>query len=165
MKGAAPVLASIIVLLEPQITEANKKPASLPTIVQAAKTIYVENQTTEAELQNTAYMELTKWGRFQIVDSPKKADCVLRISNGNHVKFVSGDENPPGYEVKPAKATPSGEEEPIPPGFTRIDLIDPKTGNSLWADQRKTNSPETARHLLDGFRNAIDQQEKGHHGK
>src|SRR5437763_17166565 len=76
-----------------QANDKHDKRASLAASVVSAKTVYVENQTTTAELQNTANTELLKWGRLQIVDSPQKADIVLPISNGKYVKFVPGGEN------------------------------------------------------------------------
>jgi hypothetical protein len=141
-------------------TEANDKRASLPSRVLAAKTVYVENQTTTAELQNTAYTELTKWGRLQIVDTPQKADIVLRLSNGNYVKFVPGGENAPVAEPKAGQNNFAGADEAVPPGSTRISVIDPKTGDSVWSDIRKTNNAKVATHMLDGLRDAFDQKQK-----
>jgi hypothetical protein len=46
----------------------------------------------------------------------------------------------------------------VPAGSTRISLIDPKTGNSLWSDIRKTDSAKTATHMLDGLRDAYGQK-------
>jgi hypothetical protein len=39
-------------------------------------------------------------------------------------------------------------------------VIDPKTGNSLWWDIRKTDNPKAATHMLDGLREAFDQKQK-----
>jgi hypothetical protein len=152
------------VLVAPQCptpTQANDKRSSLPTIVTNAKTIYVENHTTSAELQNTAFTELAKWGRFQVVDSPEKADLVLRFSNGNYVKFVPGEENPAAAKPKPGKQDWVGADEAVPPGSTRISVIDPKSGGSVWSEVRKTDSPKASTHMLDGLRAAFEQAEKG----
>lgn len=145
--GAIPVLA-------------NEKRASLPSKVLSAGTVFVDNQTTSAELLNTAYMELSKWGRLQVVDTAQKADIVLRLSNGNYVKFVPGGESAPVADPKIAKQSFVGADEAVPPGSTRISVIDPKTGNSLWSDIRKTDSPKAATHLFDGLRDAFDQKQK-----
>ena len=147
-------------LLSTPLAQANDKRPSLPTSVLSARTIYVDNQTTSAELQNTAYTELAKWGRFQVVDAPQKADIVLRLSNGNYVKFVPGGENVPAHDPKVEKQNWMGADEAVPPGSTRISLIDAKSGNSLWSDIRKTDSPKAATHMLDGLRNAFDQKQK-----
>lgn len=148
-------------LLSPELAWANDKRPSLPTSVLSARTVYVDNQTTSAELQNTAYTELSKWGRFQIVDAAQKADVVLRLSNGNHVKFVPGNGDSPASDPKPAKQNWMGADEAVPPGSTRVSVIDAKTGNALWSDIRKTENPKAATHMLDGLREAINQKEKG----
>ena len=157
------VSASIVLaifLLSPPLAHANDKRPSLPTNVLSARTVYVDNQTTSAELQNTAYTELSKWGRFQIVDAAQKADIVLRLSNGTYVKFVAGNGNSSAGDPKPAKQNWMGADEAVPPGSTRISVIDAKAGNSLWSDIRKTENPKAATHMLDGLREAIDQKEK-----
>ncbi len=139
-------------------TQANEKRASLPTSVVSAKTLYVDNQTTSAELLNTAYTELSKWGRLQVVDTPQKADIVLRLSNGNYVRFVPGGENAPAADPKAGKNNFIGADAAVPPGSTRISLIDPKSNNSLWSDIRKTDNAKAATHMLDGLRDAFDQR-------
>ena len=58
--------------------------------VLSAKTIFVDNQTTDAELQHDAYLGMSKWGRYEIVDAPQKADLVLRLFGSSVVKFVPG---------------------------------------------------------------------------
>jgi hypothetical protein len=158
---ASALLVFGTVLLLPPQAQANEKRPSLPTSVLSARTIYVDNQTTSAELQNTAYAELSKWGRFQIVNAPQKADILLRLSNGNYVKFVPGNGNSSASDPKPAKQNWMGADEAVPPGSTRISVIDAKSGNSLWSDIPKTVNPKGATHMLDGLREAIDQKEKG----
>jgi hypothetical protein len=139
---------------------AKEKQSSLPSRVLSAGTVFVDNQTTSAELTNTAYTELSKWGRLQVVDTAQKADIVLRLSNGNYVKFVPGGENAAAADPKVAKQNFVGADEAVPPGSTRISLIDSKTGNSLWSDIRKTDNPKAATHMLDGLRDAFDQKQK-----
>ena len=82
MKTLTCVATAAFVLLAPQMAQTNTK-AVLPGRVLTARTIYVENRTSNSEIQNHVYLELAKWGRFQIVDSPKKADMVLRLSGSN----------------------------------------------------------------------------------
>ena len=61
---------------------ANASNGTLPSSVFKARTIYVNNQSGFAEIYNTAYMELARWGRFEPVESVKKADLtiVLRVT-------------------------------------------------------------------------------------
>jgi hypothetical protein len=148
---------------------ANKRASSLPAAALSAKTIYVDNQTTDANLQNNAYMALAKWGRFQMADSPQKADIVLRLTGSSYVQSVPSD-TPPDMSMASANAhaaqgdtsshstsfLPSGYES-APDGFTRLTLFDGKTGSAVWSDLSKTNSPQAATHILDGLREAFDQ--------
>jgi len=158
LTSALLVLATVLLL--PPLARTNEKRPSLPTSVLSARTVYVDNQTTSAELQNTAYTELAKWGRFQIVDTAQKADIVLRLSNGHYVKFVPASGNSPASDPKPAKQNWMGADEAVPPGSTRISVVDAKSGNALWSDIRKTESPKAATHMLDGLREAIDRKQK-----
>jgi hypothetical protein len=137
---------------------ANEKRSSLPSKVLSANTVFVDNQTTSAELLNTAYTELSKWGRLQVVDTAQKADIVLRLSNGNYVKFVPGGENAAVADPKLAKQSFVGADEAVPPRSTRISVVDFKTGNSVWSDIRKTDNPKAATHMLDGLRDAFEQR-------
>ena len=157
---ASALMVVVIFLLSPAPVRANEKRPSLPTSILSARTVYVDNQTTSAELQNTAYTELSKWGRFQIVDAPQKAEIVLRLSNGNYVKLVPGGEKVPAHDPKVEKQDWIGADEAVPPGSTRVSVIDPKSGNSLWSDIRKTDNPKAATHMLDGLRMAVDQKQK-----
>ena len=157
---AAATLFALFSTITIQANDKHDKRASLPAAVVSAKTVHVDNQTTSAELLNTAYTELSKWGRLQIVDTPHKADIVLRLSNGNYVKFVPGGENPQASKPKTDNQNVASADEAVPPGSTRISVIDPKTGNSLWSDIRKTNNPKAATHMLDGLREAFDPKQK-----
>jgi hypothetical protein len=159
MKTWALAVVAGVILVGPELAWGNTKPAAVPEKVLAARKIYVENQTNDAELQNYAYLELTKWGRFQIVDSPKKADVILRLNGGNTATLV-----PTGEKTYLYNSSAGGEwrdkTEQVPGGFTRLTLIDPKTGSTLWSDQRKTMGPEARRRIVDGLRDAVEQGEK-----
>lgn len=151
MKTFARILAVIIVfvLFGAAALPAKEKKPMLPPRVLAANTVFVENRTTSAELLNKAYSEISKWGRLQLVDNAKKADIVLRLTNGNSVELVSAD-------AKAEAPNGAGADEAVPPGSTRISVIDPKTGSALWSDIRKTDSSKAGTHMLDGLREAFD---------
>src|SRR5882672_11135630 len=123
--AASALLLFGTVLLLPPLARTNEKRPSLPTSVLSARTIFVDNQTTSAELQNTAYTELAKWGRFQVLDAPQKADIILRLSNGNYVKFVPGGGNSTTNDSNTGKQNWMGADETVPPGSTRISVVDP----------------------------------------
>jgi hypothetical protein len=151
-----------VLLLGFEIAHANDKRSTLPSKVLSAKTIYIDNQTNDAELQNDALVGLTKWGRFEIVDSAQKADVVLRLFGSSMVKFVPGGEASATYDPKPVSEKSAVGEELAPPGCTRITLIEPKSGTALWSDIRKTSNSQEKSKLLEGLHEAIDQQEKTH---
>jgi hypothetical protein len=154
------VVAAALSVVPAQMTLAGKAAGSLPSKAASAKTVFVENRTTEAELQNAAITELTKWGRFQIVDAPQKADLILRISNSNTVRFVTAEEHDAEMKNQSAKAETPASDTSVPPGLTRISLIEPKSGNVVWSEDRKINNPQAQRHILDGVREAFEQKEK-----
>ena len=57
-------------------------------------------------------------------------------------------------------------EESIPPGHTRIALINPKTGTTLWSDLRRTEGGKVkGGHLLDSLREAYEQYQKNKNHK
>lgn len=161
MKTMASVFVAAAMLLWPQIMQAKEanKTTPLPAKVLSARKIYVDNRTNDAEIQNNTYLELAKWGRFQIVDSPKKAEIVLRLSGSNNVTLV-----PTGEKTYVYNSSAGGKwqdtQEQVPGGLTRLTLIDPKTDSPLWSDDRKTSGSEAKRRIIDGLRDAVEQQEK-----
>jgi hypothetical protein len=162
MKKIASAFFLALMFLSLQVSQANDKPGALPSKVLSAKTVYVDNQTNDAELQHDAYMGLNKWGRYEIVDSPQKADVVLRLSGSSVVKFVPGGDPAATYNPKPVSETSAGGEELAPPGCTRLTLIEPKSGTTLWSDVRKTSTAQEKSKLLEGLHDAVNQQEKSH---
>lgn len=120
----------------------------------------MDNQTNDAEIQHDAYMGLSKWGRYEIVDKAQKADLVLRFTGSSVVKFVPGGDPNAKYDPKPVNENPAAGAELAPPGCTRITLIEPKSGITLWSDVRKSGSAQEKSKLLDGLHDAVDQQEK-----
>src|SRR5208283_6201653 len=70
------------------------QPPALPPAVMNAHTVFIENETGFAELQYTAVLELSKWGHFQETDSREKADLVLMLSSGTHVRAIPDGQYP-----------------------------------------------------------------------
>ena len=159
MKIVASVFVAAAMLVGPQVAQAIPK-TPLPVNVLSARKIYVDNRTGDAGIQNIAYLELAKWGRFQIVDAAQKADVVLRLFGSATVTFVPAGEKTYVYGPAASVARLQGADEQAPPGFTRVTLVDPKSGVALWSEQRKTKGPEAKQRLLDGFRDAFEQTEK-----
>jgi hypothetical protein len=130
-------------------------PQPLPDAVLHAHTIYLENETGFNELQYTTIFELNKWGRFDLVESREKADLIMRLDSGNHVRAV------PQGQLPSAGGGNAVEESEIPRGHTRVSLLDPKTNTLLWSDTHKTEGGKVKNgHLLDGLREAFESYEK-----
>jgi len=162
MKKIASVFFVAVIVSAFGMARANEKRGAVSSKVLSAKTIYVDNQTNDAELQHDAYMALSKWGRYEIVDSPQKADVVLRLSGSSVVKFVPGGDPSATYNPKPVSEKFAAGDELAPPGCTRLTLIEPKSGTTLWSDVRKTANAQEKSKLLEGLHEAVDQQQKSH---
>jgi hypothetical protein len=131
------------------------QPANLPEAVTNAHTVFLVNQTGFPELQYTAVQELNKWGHFEIAESREKADLVLWLTSGTRVRAL-----PDGQYPRPTGLN-AFTEDAVPKGHTRVALLDPKTGATLWSDLRKTEGGKVKNgHLLDGLREAFDSYEK-----
>jgi hypothetical protein len=129
-------------------------PPPLPDAVVRAHAVFLVNETGFDELQYSTILELNKWGRFAQVDSPEKADLILRLDSGSHVRVV-----PEGQF--PSAPTTTADDGGIPGGHTRISLLDPKTNTLLWTDTHRTEGGKVKNgHLLDGLREAFHAYEK-----
>jgi hypothetical protein len=128
---------------------------TLPQAVTSAHTVFLQNNTGFSELEYTALLELNKWGRFEVVSSQEKADLVLVLSSGTHVHAV------PDGQFPRTTGLNAFTEESVPQGHTKIALVDPKTGATLWSDLHKTEGGKVrSGHLLDGLRQAFEDYEK-----
>ena len=135
---------------------ATAQPPALPEAVTSAHTVFLVNDTGFPEMQYTLVLELTKWGHFEIAESREKADLVLSLSTGTHVRAL-----PDGEYPRPTGLNAFAEDD-VPKGHTRVALLDPKTGATLWSDLRRTEGGKVKNgHLLDGLREAFDNYEKG----
>ena len=131
------------------------QPRVLPEAVVNAHTVLIQNDTGFVELEYTAILELNKWGHFELAASRDKADLILRLDSGTRVRLV-----PEGAYVPAATSEPM--ESPVPPGYTRIALLQPKTGRALWWSIHKTEGGEVKNgHLLDELREAFRDYEQG----
>jgi hypothetical protein len=82
-------------------------------------------------LEYSTIFEINKWSRFDLVDSPKKADLILRLDRSNSRSRCPAMDSCLRPLLGPA------DETEIPKGHTRISLLDPKTNSLLWADTHK----------------------------
>ena len=132
------------------------QPTPLPQAVMSAHSVFVENETGFVELQYTAVLELSKWGHFQQAESREKADLVLLLSSGTHVHAIPEGQYPRTTGLN------AFTEEAVPAGHTKVALVDPKSGSTLWSSFHKTEGAKVkGGHLLDELRQAYEETEKG----
>lgn len=119
--------------------------------IASAKTIYFEDKSGVDAVGRKASAELSKWGRFQIVQDPKKADLIILLSTdpgqgGNLI--VSGGQT--------ATIDSQGHvEEDRIPTFNKLDptrraflsVTDARSGMNLWSSSQRWGG------LLTGFDN------------
>jgi hypothetical protein len=131
------------------------QPTVLPQAVVNAHTVFIQNETGFVELEYATILELSKWGHFEMAESRQKADLILRLDTGSHVRLV-----PDGEYVPATSSTPV--ENPVPPGYTRVSLVQPKTGQTLWSGRHKTEGGKIKNgRLLDELREVFRDCEKG----
>lgn len=159
-KAASGLAAMVVVFLGVGLIQARDRHAVVPSKILTAHTVYVDNQTPDAELQLDAVMGLSKWGRFDIVDAPQKADIVLRLVGSSFVKYVPVQQVPAKYEPKPATPYTADGEELAPAGYTRLEVFEPKGGSLLWEEIRRTSNVQERARLIEGLHEAVDQQER-----
>ena len=141
MKTFLSLAVAAIILANSPVLEANKTYTPLPSIVLKGKMVFIEKGT----------------------ESRDKADVILAISGASSVRLVEASEISPGNLATMYADTST--EPSVPVGFTRISVVDPKTGKALWFSQKKTDLSRSRTGFLDGLRDAMDQQESSHKQK
>lgn len=137
-----------------------QKEISSPQAIASAKTIYFDDKSGVDAVGKKASAELSKWGRFQIVSDPKKADLIVLLSTdpgqgGNLI--VSGGQT--------ATIDSQGHvEEDRVPTFHKLDperrafltVIDARSGTNLWSSSQRwggllTGVDNVGEHLVREF--------------
>ncbi len=127
-----------------------------------------DNRSGYADLGDEAYDEIRKWGRWQVVDSPTRADVVLLISakeySGGYTAITdqttTGSVSSSGnVDVQTSGTTVTRE---VTSRMTFITLLDPKGGEPLWRNARERGrtvwSKSPTRGLVKGLRDRINEQ-------
>jgi hypothetical protein len=102
---------------------------ALPPKVTQAKSVYIDCDACPrgmAAAWQAAFQGLSDWGRFDIVPDPKKADLIFLFSANPYLgDYVTRD---------------GPDKRPVFIKITYMDVVDPHTGASLWADTREWGS-------------------------
>ena len=131
------------------------KSADLPPELLRAHSVYIENETGFADLAYVVVLELGKWGRYDVAESREKADLIMRLDSGAHVRQL-----PDGQ--MPSFGDNTSAESPVPNGYTRIALLDAKSQQVLWSGIHKTEGGKVkSGHLLDELRDAFRDYDRG----
>ena len=148
-------ISLLILLLCVPAGSARANNNELPQKVLSAHTVFIVNETGFNEFQYTLFLELSKWGRFEVAESRDKADLILRLDNGSRVRAVPEGQLPSGKDLASTEAA-------VPSGYTRVALLDPKTQQVLWSGLHKTEGGKVkSGHLLDELREAFRDYDKG----
>jgi hypothetical protein len=138
------------------LAHAKDKHAPLPTQILSAKTAYIDNQSGHAEIADRSYDELMKWGRFEILSDPKKADIILRFTSTEQPPESASTSS---YDFK----TNSWHNGTVTTsGSLRVHflVLDPATGNILWSASEAKAFHSQSREDIKELRKRIEEQEK-----
>lgn len=138
--------------------------APLPAKVLAAKTIHIQNESGYAEMVDNAYTSLKAWGRYQLVDAKEKADLILLLTVATEQK--ESHETVSIYNPKTGWSHGTvGTPSTYAWTFSQTRLIDPATGDTVWADERAWIGKPAIEELIKGLRERIEEQETGSRAK
>jgi len=120
-----------------------------PQPIVSAKSICFEDKSGVDAVGNKALAELSKWGRFWIVQDPKKADLIILLSTDPHQGgnlIVSGGQtatiDSQGH-VEEDRLPTFNKLEPVHYAF--LTVMDGRTGADLWSSSQRWGG------LLTGF--------------
>jgi len=126
---------------------------ALSAKVTQAKSVYIDCDSCVRGMEKAsraAIESLTDWKRFTLVQDPKKADLVFLFSANPY----QGD-----YVTRQGP-----DQRPVQIVNTYMDVIDPRTGASLWGDASVSGSWRVAggtKSLISEFRGRLEAEE-GH---
>jgi hypothetical protein len=103
--------------------------AAIPPKVMQAKSAYIDCDGCVrgmAKAKLAAFQQLTAWKRFTVVPDPHKADLVFLFSANPYLGDYITRDGPDKRLVKVER--------------TYMNVVDPKTGESLWSDSEQLGS-------------------------
>lgn len=159
LSGAALVLlvAGVAFAQEANPPMPKKNPPVMPlSRMAAARTVYLKDAGGSAIPFNVISSSMEGWGRFELVNSPEKADLILEISSsstgGGGVSVSSSTDS--GYGHPGSKTTTTKE---LSTGQIRLAVIDGKSKSVLWA---ATEEPKYAMRKKQQEDNIVNASEK-----
>jgi len=98
-----------------------------------------------AKARRAAFEELSAWKRFDIVPDPQKADVIFLISANRYLgDYVTRD---------------GPDQRPVSVDTTYLNVVDPRTGQSLWGDSQRVGSwfvSSATKDLIDELRETLE---------
>lgn len=136
-----------------------KNPPVMPTSrLAAARTAFVKNAGGSSIPFNVISTSMEGWGRYQLVDSPEKADLILEVSTSSSgeggVSVSSSTDSGYGASTPGSKTTTTKE---LSTGPIRLSVIDGKSKSVLWT---ATEQPKYAMRKKQQEDNIVDAAEK-----
>jgi hypothetical protein len=125
--------------------------AVLPPKVMKAVLVNVDCYDCPREMaaaKKAGLLAIGNWKRFYLAPDPRRADLVFLLSAAPYPGDYLTRDRPPARSV--------------PLKVTYLNVIDPRTGESLWVDSRPWGSwfvGDAASDLIDQFRAQVDAQE------
>lgn len=145
-------LALLFGFIVPPAARASRDP--LPTELLQAKTVYVEmgsfvptkkndDQGAVASYLDPAKQILQKWGRLKMVDDPKQADIILRISSQRSTDSVFVSTSSAHGSVGISQV------------LTIVNVVQPSSGKQLWTSAGQWTANWTAKIIVSGIVNSL----------
>jgi hypothetical protein len=125
---------------------------ALPPVVTHAKSLYIDCDACErgmAAAWMAAFQQVADWKRFNVVPDPKKADIILMLSANPYLGDYITRDGP--------------DKRPVHVDITYMDVIDPRTGRSLWSDSRRWGSllvSRATKDLIMEFKDQLEMDER-----
>ena len=167
------LLSAVCILSFSSSALAKTKHAPLPQQILQAKTVYIDNQSGLAYIGDRAYDEVSKWGRFKIVNPAKDADVVFLLSAAEYVSgyrtdtdsTTRGTVDDSGNVQLNTDSTARTRAQTS--GVTFLTVLNPKNGAALWSNQKTWGSGlvglafarSATRSLVKELRKRIEEQE------
>jgi TonB family protein len=170
MRYSRHLLATYFVasLLTPGPAPAQKE-ITKPATISAAKTIYFQDRSGADAVGQRALAELTKWGRFQIVQDRNRADLILVLDTdpqrGGNLLLAGGQTATIDSQGHVAEDPVPNYNKQSPVRYSFLSVLDAKTGNILWSDSHQwggllTGFDSAGERLIKEFEKQVEASEK-----